>query len=350
MGGGGVAGGRGLMAVPLRYLDLSGYAFTGKHAVIDLMREMKGFHVAPFAFEFNLLRIQGGLRDLETALVDDWSPIRSSAALTRFERLVRRLGTKNRLLSPSSLLDGTGWNYDILFKGCFQPRSRRYLDALVSASWRTEWPYPMGEMSSFELLARKVLRLARWPQAFDVPVRLSAPGRERFLGETRAYLEDLLRAYAADTPPDQPVHTVVMHNSLEPFNPGRGLRYFHDARCIVVDRDPRDNYVAGLWYRPTRVPVEVFVERYRLYRSIAAQSADPEQRVLRISFEDLVLRFDDTVARIIGFLGVDPADHVARGTCFRPQQSAKNIGIWRSYPQQEEIAVIQRELPEFCRD
>lgn len=338
------------MAVPLRYLDLSGFAFTGKHAVIDLMREFRGFHVAPFAFEFNLLRIQGGLRDLETALVDDWSPIRSSAALTRFERLVRRMGTKNRLLWPPSWLDGTGWNYDILFRGSFQPRSRRYIDALVSASWRTEWPYPMGDMSSLELLMRKVMRMALLPRAFDVPVRLSAPGRERFLSETRAYLDDLLFAYSADASSDQPVHTVVMHNSLEPFNPGRGLRYFHDARCIVVDRDPRDNYVAGLWYRPTRVSVEVFVERYRLYRGIAAQSGDPEQRVLRIAFEDLVLRYEDTVARIVAFLGIDSVDHIARGTYFRPQQSAKNIGIWRTYPWQEEIAVIQRELPEFCRD
>ena len=69
---------------PLRYLDLSGYAFTGKHAVIDLVREFAGYTVAHFQFEFNLLRIQGGIRDLETALSDDWSPIRSDAAVRRF--------------------------------------------------------------------------------------------------------------------------------------------------------------------------------------------------------------------------------------------------------------------------
>jgi hypothetical protein len=32
---------------------------------------LKGYHVEHFQFEFALLRIQGGLRDPRTALVDD---------------------------------------------------------------------------------------------------------------------------------------------------------------------------------------------------------------------------------------------------------------------------------------
>lgn len=51
-----------------RFLDLSSYGFSGKHAVINLAREFKGYHVPHFKFEFNLIRIQGGIRDLKNAL------------------------------------------------------------------------------------------------------------------------------------------------------------------------------------------------------------------------------------------------------------------------------------------
>src|SRR5215217_1070617 len=95
-----------------RVVDLNGYALTGKSAVSDLLREFEGYWVhrrrvkgiqkssidrsrlnteyseqwktalSPATgfgdpFEFDLIRMPGGIRDLETALVDDWSPIRS---------------------------------------------------------------------------------------------------------------------------------------------------------------------------------------------------------------------------------------------------------------------------------
>lgn len=35
-----------------KFLDLSGYGFSGEHAVIDLVREFKEYHVPHFEFEF----------------------------------------------------------------------------------------------------------------------------------------------------------------------------------------------------------------------------------------------------------------------------------------------------------
>ena len=228
---------------PLRYLDLSGYAFTGKHAVIDLMREFEGYTIAPFQFEFNLLRIQGGIRDLETALVDDWSPIRSDAALRRFRKLSQRLAAKNAWARPRTWFEAVGWNYDDFFKGQFSPTVDAYVRSLVEASWRTEWPYPAGEIGALELFRRKLLQKAGVRSAFDFEYFLTAP--DDFLKRTRDFLQALLTAFA-----DPGAHTVVMHNSLEPFNPSRGLRYLEDARCIVVDRDPRDVYVSQQRYVP----------------------------------------------------------------------------------------------------
>jgi hypothetical protein len=327
-----------------RYVDLSGYAFTGKHAYIDLCREFQGYYVPHYQYEFNLIRIQGGIRDLETALVDDWSPIRSNAAIQRFRRLVRRLGTKNSWLDPRTWWVGTGWNYNDYFHGQFFELSQQYLDTLIQAQWITEWPYPLAEISNLELFWRKLKRQLGVKTAYDFPVCLSGP--EDFLELTRHYLASLLEAFVPENLTG--VHTVVMHNSLEPFNPDRALRYFYDARCLVVDRDPRDTYVDGLWYRPVAVPVNEFIKRYRLYRSFAQKNAGPSSQVLRLRFEDLVMDYDRTVPRVLEFLGEEPSAHVRPRQYFDPAVSGKNVGLWRTYQKPEEIEAIYRELREFC--
>lgn len=326
-----------------KFLDLSGYGFSGKHAVIDLAREFRGYHVPHFAFEFNLIRIQGGIRDLETALVDDWSPIRSDAAIRRFKRLVNRLGSKNKWTDPRSWFSAVGWNYDEYYNHQFFKLSGEYIAGLAMATWVTDWPYPLGELSDGELFARKLARILRINGASDFEVNLSAP--DNFLGLTRTYLARLLSSNVGED-----TTTIVMHNAFEPFNPQRSLRYFESAKCIIVDRDPRDTFMDQLKYRPMRLPVDEFIRRYRLYREIAARNYTESKDILRIRFEDLILDYDHTVAKILNFLGETESIHAAPKKYFDPTVSIKNVGMWKHYEKQDEIEKIHRELREYCRE
>jgi hypothetical protein len=326
-----------------KFLDLSGYGFSGKHAVIDLVREFRGYHVPHFAFEFNLIRIQGGIRDLETALVDDWSPVRSDAAIRRFKRLVKRLGSKNRWTDPRSWFSAVGWNYDEYYNRRFFELSDEYIAGLVTATWVTDWPYPLGELSGCELFVRKLARILGIKGAYDFEVNLAAP--DRFLELTRTYLARLLSSKVSED-----TTAIVMHNAFEPFNPQRSLRYFESARCIVVDRDPRDTFVDQLKYRPMRLPVDEFIRRYRLYRRIAARNLTESKDILRIRFEDLVLEYDHMVTRILDFLGEVGSIHATPKKYFDPTVSIKNVGMWKQYGRQGEIEKIYRELREYCRE
>jgi hypothetical protein len=322
-----------------RFVDLSGYAFTGKHAVIDFMREMRDYHVEHFAFEFALLRIQGGIHDLEAALVEHWSPLRSDAGIRRFRRVVRRLGTVNQISRPSSWFEAVGWNYDAHYQGRFLALSDAYLKHLISAEWSADWPFALAELAPLELFARKCLSKLRVPGAMSFPIVLAAP--EDFVRHTRDYLQTLLASNVAPQ-----TRTIVLHNAFEPFDPLRSIRLFDDARTIVVDRDPRDNYVQGLWYKPTAVDVHTFVQRYRLYRR--KTNYQPDARVLRLAFEDLVLDYDRTRERILAFLGEAADAHVRPKMYFNPEQSKKNVGLWRTYDRPDEIATIAAALPEYC--
>jgi hypothetical protein len=202
----------------------------------------------------------------------------------------------------------------------------------------------MAEMHGLELFRRKLLRLLGSKSAFDVPVVLAAPDKETFMSATRSYLADLMEAFAEGTG----AHTVVMHNTCEPYNPGRALRYFDNARSIIVDRDPRDNYVAQVGVRSVSVPPPIFVQRYRLYRDLAQRHVDPPGKVLRIQFESLVLDYERAVPRIIDHLGLHPDDHITPRRYFKPEESSRNVGIWRTYPRQDEIDYIERELSDYC--
>ena len=44
--------------------------------------------------------------------------------------------------------------------------------------------------------------------------------------------------------------SLVVHNSLEPFDPGRNLDLYKNARSIVVNRDPRDIFAAAQFMYP----------------------------------------------------------------------------------------------------
>jgi hypothetical protein len=332
-------GGRRVVAGAFRFVDLSGYAFTGKHAVIDLMREIEGYHVPHFEFEFSLLRIQGGILDLHHALCEDWSPIRSDAAVRRFKRLVRRLGVRNSLRHPSSLFEAVGWNYEDYYAGRFFALSEAYLRELVHASWKAPWPYALAELDGPELFVRKILSRLGWKRAMDFELYLARPAR--FDDATREYLEAVLSSNVAPG-----TTAIVMHNAFEPYSPARSLRFFSRAKAIVVDRDPRDNYVQGRWYAPFATGVREFIARYRMQREATDYTPHPD--VLRIRFEDLVLDYDRIVPRIFEHLGEPAAAHVRRRRHFNPDESKKNLGLWRTYDRQDDIAQIAAALPEFC--
>ncbi len=324
-----------------RYLDLSGYAFSGKQAVIELVREFQGYHVPSHEFEFLLLRIQGGIRDLETALVDDWSPIRSDAAIRRFRRLIKRLGTKNRWNDPRGWFAAIGWNYDDYFDRRFFELSEQYIAGLIDASWTQYWPFPLAEMNGLDLFASKLLGRVGIGSFIEREIYLAAP--QSFLADTRRYLNELLSSNV-----DAVTTTIVMHNAFEPFYPQRSMRYFEDARCIIVDRDPRDSFVGMQRRQPWAIPAAEFVERHRLMRQIAVRHADNSPRILHVQYEELLVNYDRTLESILAFLGEDPVIHVRPRQYFDPAESIKYMGIWKEYEKQDEIDLIYRELREFC--
>lgn len=342
----------------MKFVDISGFGHSGKSVLTDLLKEFEGFQVPHYNFEFNLIRIQGGLIDLKHALVDNWSPIRSDAALRRFKRLIKRIGPKASLLKPLTIAYSNGMNYDDYFNAQFTPLSLEYIQNLIASSFKGEWPYQMLENSPMSQLNQRLLARLRLKKKFTSEVLLTSVSKQEFLEKTQQYLIKLFGSIA------QPHKRVmVTHNSLEPFNPHDGLLLLPNSKLIVVQRDPRDIYasVAKLggfipgyeskrnWQIKRAMlgldDVNIFCNRQLIYYNQVKRTND--SRVLKLRFEDLIKSYDATIHNIYNFLGESDIVHRHKLKFFNPENSIKNIGLYKKLKSDKNLDVIEKRMAEF---
>lgn len=306
-------------------VDLSGFVYSGKSAVSDILREVEGLSVPASEEEFDLLRIPGGLIDLKHAVLD-WSPSRSNSAFHRFERVARIAG---RSLPFHRKFFADGMGYEARYPGYFGALER-FLRDIVLLRWDTPWPYDNVMDNPWQILLRKVAGRFGVIKLRD----LCLIDAENFLQRAREFTNGVLWSGVDQSR----FHTVVVHNSLEAFDPARNLDLYGNAKAIVVDRDPRDIYATALVIAPGQPDrlnrylhicaghdIDLFIKRFNLYRSSIRESPN----VLRIRFEDVVLDSERSVQSILGFIGVETPLQVSRLRHFRPEASRKNVGMWK---------------------
>ncbi|WP_415397882.1 sulfotransferase [Sulfurimonas sp. CS5] len=331
------------------FVDLSGYMFSGKNALNLLIKELDGFSTHQWDVEFNLLRLQDGIMDLEKALVEDWSIIRANSAIRRFKKLIKKLdGTYSKF--PYKLFNFHSDYYQTKFNNKFSELSEKYINNLISSSWQSEWPYPLYDMCEFEAFGRKIKkRLWNKEKAFENEFHLV--DGENFYQYTKEYLIELLANY--DEVKDDTT-TLVANNAFEPFNAKRGLRYFDKAKCIIVRRDPRDMYVNGenhskLYSKISHGQnVENFIKRFDMQERNTDKT--PHKDIMFLQYEELILDYDNTTKKIFEFLGIDKNLHIKKRKYLKPEESKKFIGIYKDFANQNDIKLIEEKLKDYCLD
>lgn len=344
-----------------QFIDVSGVGNSGKSAVVDLLREVDGLFVPEYWFEFDLIRVPGGLLDLRHCLLEDWSPVRSHAAYHAFIDVVGKMGMNPAPWDLLGLIRATSQRYDRRFLGQFTPLSLAFVEQFKVGSYKAEWPYDgLRELGPLRFL-KKVLRRVGFRKNMVQDVLL-LDGKD-FDQAAQVYLRALYGLIVPKT-----CDRVVLNNGVEPFNPAPGLDML-GARQIVVTRDPRDVYVSGLNHHNVGKAdasllafdndgmnksflatddLALFVKRYRLYQKKVFAGNRPD--VLQVSFERLILEPEHHILAILNFLDIESTRHSRPGSHFVPARSAKNVGIWRQYSRKDEIRYIENQLPEFLVD
>lgn len=328
-------------------IDLSGYSFSGKSALYDILDSLEDVGGFEQEFEFELLRASGGLYDLVASTTGaPWSPIRSDAAVDNFKRLAYNLGGSRSLLKDRLFRLGT--YYDDRFPG-YSHQVDCLLKNWVETSWNAYWPFKFFLAQPPELLTKKLLLKVGFRNRETVYLARIERGSAYNL--CRAFCGSLITSASASLN----IKHLLLSNSFEPSSTDAVYNLVDDCFPIVVDRDPRDIY-ASAWLsingpNPSGSAtignsVDDFISRFIIYRDATI----PNEKVIYMNFEDMVTDFDYFCEKL-SKLNFEQTKLSKAWKKVAPL-SAENVGIWKqqySKDLERDINRISDRLAFYCK-
>ena len=320
-----------------------GFGSTGSSAVSDYLLEFGNVQVLD-KFEFTFVSGMDGLIDLDYHVSHPHNRTGDSIyAIHRYRERAKKLSR--------------GYGKTV---GCapsvFEESTEKFLGAITQVSWNWYIDEPNNilvkalERFAKKRILKKESRLGK--QIFGWPMKKVSLSvmPENFEEAARCHVKEFLVALGARF--DKPL---ILDQPFSGNNPQACFKFFDDPYAIVVDRDPRDNYVFAntklvgkLPHFMPISPVEDFVKYYRALRDNQPYK-EKNKRVLTIKFEDMVYHYDETTSQIRAFLHLP--ENPNPKSIFDPAISMSNTQVWKRFPQfSKDIEYIENELPEYLFD
>lgn len=328
------------MNKPPRYVLVAGYGWSGSSAVVDLLREYKGFHSAEI--EFRLVKDPKGISDLYDALIEHWDPLKSDIALKDFYWFANHLNAKRSKFSLYA-----GLNYQLFFGKTFFESTINFLHQLTLFEYTGHWWYFDFLKTRNQMAIKKFLSLFRLSS--NEKMLFSHVNKDDFIAIVQQYIESIFKPIWEKSS----AKTIILDQAISVNDFDNQMRYFKDSKTIIVDRDPRDIYVdlmksgclLGNDIRKNH-NVSHYIEWHKALRTRCSEIAlHPDALV--ISFHDLINHYEETVAKIERFLGLDSSYHIRKGKHLIVNNSKKNIGLWKEVLSKEENSILETELAEW---
>lgn len=321
-----------------------GYGGTGSSAVSDFLKEFSTVQVldrAEFQYAFKV----DGLQDLEYHLVRQYSrQMSGDIAIKRFKDASRYAYTPF-VKKP------------IKFAKKYIEITDDYINSLIQTSWRglDNYDFETGFLpKSVTVLAYKKFIIPYYEKITGRlfnhwPIRdmhLSIKPKD-FYKKTRKYTTSILNEMGADFD-----KKIVLDQPFEGNNPAQSFRFFEDPIAIVVDRDPRDLYLASSYqwpdgtFMPRRDP-EAFVEYFERQREEQSKLNEMD-RVLFVRLEEMIFNYSSTIEKIMSFLKLSEEEHKFPMKFFNPNYSIQGTQLYKKIKGHEkEIEYISNRLKEY---
>lgn len=319
-----------------------GFGSTGSSVITDYLNEFDGISVKD-GLEMTWVSQSDSLIDLERAVMHPHN--RTGDSITAIKRYLEKVDSMAGLyrrhgLSPEA----------------FRKSAEKFIDEITTTSWywtprayRVRSRYFLQAIAMKTFIPRIEQKTGRhadcWPLE-KVRISIKAPN---FYEAARTHVDEILTAMGLD-----PEGDIALDQPFAGNNPQACFPFFRDPYAIVVDRDPRDNYVFArtrmlgkFHYMPIN-RVEDFIAYYRALRKDQPYLED-NPRILRIRFEDMVYEYEATSKILRDFLKLP--ENPNPKSVFDPELSIANTQVFKRFPQfAEDVKVIERELPEYLFD
>lgn len=329
----------------MKIITCASYYGSGSSALTDLVSEYD--NVKDLSdFEFRFLHDLDGVRDLEYHLVDNHNRHNSGHAIKRFARL-------------SQFNEGNIFSkrYSQFFeKDDYHRITSEYISELTDFSYPGWWFYDLYDKGTrkyylYQFLNHAFKRFTKGKLKIlkNEKIINSHPTYDDFLSATRSYVSKLMRALNKENFQYLEIDQIVPSSNID-----RVLPYFEDEIFVfVVDRDPRDVYLLGKYHWKSRIcPTDpnLFCKWFRYARESGSGVPNETSHVIRLKFEDIVYRYDETVKRIETITGLSAESHTKQYSKMNPKRSVANTRLWEKYSDDEGIKMIEELLPDYLYD
>jgi hypothetical protein len=328
----------------MKLITCTGYGSTGSSVVTDLLKEFEDVN-SYGDFEFRFLQDPHGLRDLEYGLFENNNRLNTGYYIKQFIKY-------SKFLSKSKV-----YNYEKYFDGNFKKLSDEFIDDIIDVKWSGYWHQDIIDENLIRkffyylerVIQKKVLKQRySGAQYYKNTMYYANPlSKEEFYKKCQSYTKELISSMGID----KRYNFLALDQLVPPDHNQTYLNYFHNLKIIIVDRDPRDLFLLEKYqYKHKWVPyenVKKFVKWFRLIREHKKLEVK-SKNVLYINFEDFIYNYENSIDKVIEFIGLDKSKWNNKRKYFNPDISIKNTKKWLVYPQaKKEIEYIEKELKEF---
>lgn len=334
------------------YVIVAGFFASGSSAVVDLLREFKGYYEC--RAEIRTIKDPYGIKQLEHSLVEDWDVITSTAAVSDFLEYSKKW---SRSGGGRNILARAGLNYQKTINPRYMELTMDFVDGLTSYRYNGDF-YHFKFKKSY---AKYVIDRIRWVIEHYSKGKIKAinrskncyfsrPTKQEFELATKTYFDNLFEPFFASGEYDH----IILDQAISPNDAALANRYFTNSKMIIIDRDPRDMFADDLENVMSIDSKRSSMEHAKYYidkqKAMRGKIPFDDPNVLYIHFEDLVLQYEKESKRVMDFLGLTDDMHIKKREFLNPDVSCKNVGIWkRHYDECPEVMnLIKQELPELC--
>lgn len=333
----------------------AGFCGTGSSAVEDILLEYDCCTVGDYSrFEHVLFYVPDGLFDLEDRIVHNNSFHMFDGAIKRFYQAMRRLNDHN-----------FHWfgGYGKRTGNQFMEIVNEFVESLIQ--YRTEgyWSDDIRSVRTVKGTIKDILTTGRIfdtengkrnkiDDSDDNTIYFSFLTKEQFLQKARVFVKnyiDMVRGNCVEK-------NFIFDQLILPQHINRVKDYFdlNTTRVVLVDRDARDLYVLSkyVWpYQSGRTnkyfpdSVEDFVP---FHKGMRRNVEERNELLLRIQFEDLIYKYEESLQIIENFLELEEEAHSKKGQCFQMEKSIKNTQNFLIDPLwKEEVKELVDLIPEY---
>ncbi|MCB9211133.1 MAG: hypothetical protein H6609_17335 [Ignavibacteriales bacterium] len=318
-----------------KFIAVSGFGWSGSGALIDLLKEYKGFDT--LGFEFSLIKEPHGIMDLENYLLNNWEVLRHDKAIRDFLNYCKILARK------SGKYQKYGHDFNNKLNINFYEESLKYVNKLTDFTYSGHTRILEYDLNTLSTIKRKVFaRITK--KRLTEQMYFGKPSYDLFLAETKNYLKQIFNHFIKN----KGIQNLILDQAIPTSNSHIALKYFDEVDFFIVDRDPRDIYVdminnrslLGTEFMNSNQDTSKYIKWHESLRDYAVNS-----NINIFRFEDIVFNTDNVIKRIENILNTKLIK--TKKSFFNSSNSSKNIGLWKTYPNKAEIKYIEDHLSKY---